>query len=329
MKKYFFAFSFICLVINSYGQNDTTCLMPDDIMIDRAILSLWSGSCSDVDANRLQALRVIQCAANHLTHTQFNNYMKMGSQEKETGILRFFQQAFEKVVREVKAETPAKGTIIVWQLYNMGYIVKTPNSCFGIDIKHKNSEQLVDLIDFLLISHRHGDHFDIGMIEKMNKAGKPVVTNFFDNKYLVTQPTTITLGEIEIKIKINDHNVRTPNFVLSFEVNCGKSAGSIVIFHTGDSNNASQLLTSKEVDIFIPHLRVGLDINQVVKNTRSKNVLMSHVMEMAHARKEGGWRWTFDNGFTECGKLTNTNCYMPVWGEKTKWTKKGMIISKN
>ena len=171
MKKYFFAFSFICLFINSYGQNDTTCVMPDDITIDRAILSLWSGSCS--------------------------------------------------------------------------------------------------------------------------------------------------------------HNVRTPNFVLSFELNCGKSTDHMVIFHTGDSHNASQLLTSKEVDIFIPHLRVGLDIPEAVKNTRSKNVLMSHVMELAHARKEGGFRWTFDNGFTECGKLTNTNCYMPVWGEKTIWTKKGLGTSKN
>jgi len=209
----------------------------------------------------------------------------------------------------------------MWYLYNMGYIIKTPTGCFGIDLKHKYSEKLVGLIDFLLISHRHGDHFDEDMVKEMERLNKPVVSNFIENRYLITEPKSMTIGDVEIKILINDHNVQTPNFVLSFEIDCGKSADHMNVFHTGDSYMASQLLTSKDVDILIPHLRVGLDINEVVKNTRAKNVMMSHVMELGHARVEGGYRWSFDNGFDECSKLTNTNCYLPVWGEKTVWTK--------
>ena len=331
MKKCFSILAFICLMSNSYGQNDTTCLMPDDAMIDKAILSLWSGSCFVLDSNRLHSLNIIQCAANHLSHTQYNNYLRAENSdgEKETGILRFYQQAFEKIVREIKTETPSNGTIMMWYLYNMGYIIKTPTCCFAIDIKHKNSKRLVDLIDFLLITHRHNDHFDNEIVEQMNLLGKPVVSNFIDNNYLVTQPKTMTIGEVEIKILINDHNSRTPNFVLSYEIDCGKSTDHMIIFHTGDSYMASQLQTSNEIDIFIPHLRVGLNINDVVKKTHAKNVLMSHVLELAHSRVEGGYRWSYDNGFHECNQLTNTNCYLPVWGEKTIWTKKSLTTIKN
>jgi hypothetical protein len=84
------------------------------------------------------------------------------------------------------------------------------------------------------------------------------------------------------------------------------------------------LLTSKDIDVLIPHSRVGLKIYEVVKNTRAKHVMMSHVMELAHSRfyTPGGYRMTFNNGFEECGKITKANSYMPVWGEKTVWTKK-------
>ena len=200
----------------------------------------------------------------------------------------------------------------------MGYVIKTPTCCFGIDIKHKNSNKLVSLLDFLLISHRHGDHFDEDMVKEMERSNKPVVSNFIENRYLVTEPVTLSFDEVEIKILINDHNVRYPNYVLSFEIDCGKSTDHITVFHTGDSYMASQLLTKNDVDILIPHSRVGLNINDVVKNTRAKKVLMSHVMELAHSRfyTPGGYRMTYAGGFEECDKIVNADACLPVWGEK-------------
>jgi len=313
----------IFFIGNGYGQiaeSDTTCQMPDNITLDKAISTLWAGSCFQVDSNRHHALNIIQCAANHLSHTQYNSYLQSEQSvgEDETGLLRFYQHALEKIIHEVKTETPAGGTIIMWYLYNMGYVIKTPTCCFGIDIKHKNSEKLVELLDFLLISHRHGDHFDEDMVKAMERSNKPVVSNFIENRYLVTEPVTLSFDEVEIKILINDHNARTPNFVLSFEIDCGKSTDHMIVFHTGDSYMASQLLTTNDVDILIPHSRVGLNINDVVKNTRAKKVLMSHVMELAHSRfyTPGGYRMTYASGFEECDKIINADACLPVWGEK-------------
>ena len=91
------------------------------------------------------------------------------------------ERAFEKVMREAKETTVAGDVPAVWSVYNMGYIVKTRESLFSIDLVHRRDAEFAPLLDFALITHNHGDHWRHGFYDTMNGAHKTVVSNFKDN----------------------------------------------------------------------------------------------------------------------------------------------------
>ena len=63
--------------------------------------------------------------------------------------LKALDYAFDRVLREIK-ETVVEGDApAVWSVYNMGYIVKTRESLFSIDLKHRRAHGLVPLLDLL------------------------------------------------------------------------------------------------------------------------------------------------------------------------------------
>ena len=91
------------------------------------------------------------------------------------------ERAFEKVMREAKETTVAGDVPAVWSVYNMGYIVKTRESLFSIDLVHRRDAEFASLLDFALITHNHGDHWRHGFYGAMDGAHKTVVSNFKDN----------------------------------------------------------------------------------------------------------------------------------------------------
>ena len=95
--------------------------------------------------------------------------------------LEALERAFEKVMREAKETTVTGDVPAVWSVYNMGYIVKTRQSLFSIDLVHRRDAEFASLLDFALITHNHGDHWRGGFYNAMNGSGKTVVSNFLDN----------------------------------------------------------------------------------------------------------------------------------------------------
>ena len=81
---------------------------------------------------------------------------------------------------DIRNEVVTEGAT-VWQIYNHGFVVKTPSVCFGIDlVDYANGSffkisKLAPLIDALFISHGHYDHRSPGLIIWMDILGKPVV----------------------------------------------------------------------------------------------------------------------------------------------------------
>jgi hypothetical protein len=86
------------------------------------------------------------------------------------------------------------------------------------------------------------------------------------------------------------------------------------MFFTGDAHNYQQLNPTGKVDVFIPHLAVGLNMAEAVKKINPTEVLMSHILELGHAITK--WRWSYEYGINECVKLQRLGVYLPVWGEK-------------
>ena len=281
----------------------------------------YKTSYNQVSPERRAAMIEMQKYADSFTHTLFKEYLgtTVGTEKEKAlegwGLMCFYRLALEKLLKEIPETKVEKGQVVMWQLYNMGYIVKTHNQCFGIDLYHKHAERLAPLIDFMLITHRHGDHYSISLVKTLEKEGKAVYSNFLNNGHRVKTGDEFRIGDISVKVTTVDHNATLKNFVNTYEVNCHEQGErDYVLFFSGDAHNYEQLNPSCKVDVFIPHLAVGLNMSKAVEKINPSVVLMSHILELGHSITQ--WRWSYQYGLNECEKLNRDGVYLPVWGEK-------------
>lgn len=282
----------------------------------------WNkSSCLELTSERRAAMNKMQTYVDTFPHTLFNEYMATpAGTDKERGIeqwglMQYYNMALDKLLAEIPATKVRKGEVAVWQLYNMGYVVKTQTQCFGIDLYHKHAERLAPMIDFMMITHNHADHYSKALVAELERQGKPVYSNFLDNGHKVTTGDEFTVGNISVKVTTVDHNATLKNFVNTYEVNCYATKGKpYVFFFTGDAHNYEQLNPTVKVDTFVPHLAVGLNMAEAVKKINPTTVLMSHILELGHAITK--WRWSYEYGINECEKLQREGVCLPVWGEK-------------
>jgi len=304
---------------------------PSENEVEKIMESLWSTSGLDYNAKRQEAFDAIQGYADQCSNTYFNSYLKSldaaaMSIEKNTPILTCYRASFDKILEEVKSVQPENGTTALWNLYNMGYIIKTPKGCFGIDINHRYAEQLEPYLDFLCVTHNHSDHYDTRLINKMFDNNKPVISNYLKSgngyQYTISGTSTFTVGSFTITTNLTNHNEATlKNFVTTFQVDCGNDGGNLVLMHVGDSNyKPAQYNIMKPVDIFIaryaPNALTENDIIGV--KVTPKYVFLSHILELAHAGVDES-RWSLKMGLERASKINCENTILPFWGEKLTW----------
>jgi len=302
-----------------------------DKVLDNTIKSLWSTSLYNVNAERLGAMNQMQAYIDNCSDKQFSQYLSLSTAAErrtaeEGNVLHFYQAAMDKVVNEIPQTKVEQGTVVIWHLYNMGYVVKTPSHCFAVDIKHPEAERLVPYVEFLLITHFHNDHFTDNFNKALTAAGKKVYTNWDAKDYQtcnLKDQRYLDLGDIKIETNLADHNDKLRDFVICYRVDCGKNTGNVTFYFIGDTCNASQLNPTKPVDILVPHLAVNLDIEAAVNRVRPSTVLVSHIQELGHTVNL--WRWSYWLGLETCHNISviygDFNAYLPVWGEKFTYTK--------
>ena len=285
---------------------------------------LKSTTCFDEDMTpRIEAMNVIQREFNNFSNESWNNFYDrnwdwIGIADMElSGTLYFYRQSFNKVRKEIKSTKVAPGTVVLWSLYNMGYIVKTPTTTFGIDLFSKYTDRLLDMIDFGMITHPHGDHNNSAFTKGMERRNKPILAAF-DIKNVeemrVEHGGEYTFGDVKVRVTLGDHNKRLRNYVASYEIDCGANTNHTIIFHTGDSHNYTQLNPQQKVDIFIPHIRVGLDIPKAIDKFHPHHLFMSHIQELGHRVHK--WRWTFHDALRSKEKWNHDHMWIPCWGER-------------
>ncbi len=99
--------------------------------------------------------------------------------EKFDPMLAFYRLSLDHVIHAIKITTVENGTTCIWHLYNMGYIVNNPTTCFGIDINHRWADRLGALSGFpLCYSQSPRIDYNTTLINAMLKAGKPVYSNW-------------------------------------------------------------------------------------------------------------------------------------------------------
>ena len=273
------------------------------------------------------AERIIRNGVDQMTSTDFARFTRphhfsaadLERCYRHYPVLEFYDRAFDKIMREVPETKIGRGAV-VWHLYNMGYIVKTPACCFGIDICHRRAEELAPLLDFILVTHNHNDHYNLALLKAMAKAKKPVISNFYPAKGYQAPPEKITISDVTIDSERCDHNATLKKFVSVYRIQCGRSDDAPVIYHTGDSCDHRQLHPSGRVDIHILHPRVGLSVPEAAKSLYPREIWFSHLLEMGHC-KPGIYRpvdWSAAYSDMEMMKKQGieVSCRCPMWGEK-------------
>ncbi len=225
----------------------------------------------------------------------YGEYLRDGDTRGFASLAKL-EAAFEKVMREVK-ETVVTGDVpAVWSVYNMGYVVKTRESLFAIDLVHRRDEEFAPMLDFSLITHNHGDHGRDGFYRAMNSAHKTVISNFRDNYGVknwwkdggyVRGVKTFKIKDVEIRTSLIDHNDYLIDFTTAFEI----KIGDFILYHTGDSGRGTEPklgTTWGRPDLWLFFPGCGIDTRKAVEKVQAKRIVFGHLWELGHRRGHRG-----------------------------------------
>ena len=285
-----------------------------------------------LDDKRLMFLNKFETYSDNLDHLTFREYLSKSDEEavnmeNTIPIIYFYREAFDKVLYELENTVVEKESAVVWLLYNMGFIVKTPSGSFGVDIDHRWAEQFAPYLDFLCITHNHSDHYNAELIEAMDKQGKPVLSNFHkeDGKYVSTTPTSYKIGNFTIHTDISDHlaNPELPNFVTLFRIECGDDAGNFSMLHCGDSGFNPKHFTNVQGPVNMVVLRWGAPRENNILGTGEGQVkpdyaVLSHLIELRHKPYPYG-QASITKTLEHLPTVECENTILPFWGEKLIW----------
>ncbi len=275
------------------------CVQP--VMGRRSFLTAAVGVAAAGAASQLMAdgeedvLDVWQRETDQVTADIYGQYMRDGN-TRELASLKKLEQGFEKVFKEVR-ETKVEKIPAVWSVYNMGYIVKTPESLFSIDLVHRRSLEFAPLLDFALITHNHGDHYQPQFYNAINSAGKTVISNFLDNYGaadwrkggsdwkanggFTRAKKTFKIKDVEIRTSLVDHNDYLIDFTTAFEI----KVGDWILYHTGDCGNGSEGklgTTWGQPDLWLFFPGCGINVEKAVETVKPKRVVFGHLWELGH-----------------------------------------------
>ena len=288
--------------------------------------------------DRRKRMAVVQNACDQLEPATYLEYVTTWNAddsaatalEEQHPALHYLRKATAHAMADL-SETKVERGVAAWHTYNAGYVFRTPDLCFGIDIHMRGSEQLADELDFLLISHAHQDHSSAPLMDAMVTAKMPVLTRWQAGTTIISEPCEFQFGPCRVKVDIGDHHFRNPdelNNMLMFQVDCGESAYDCTIYHSGDGSNFRKMVPDREVDVLIVHADVGMSVEEAIGHLRPQLTLASHVLELGHRREPPqALRWSFDYAFERIRNVPESAATVLTWGER--WLLPGTVLRKS
>ena len=85
----------------------------------------------------------------------------------------------------------------------MGYVIKTKDACFAIDLVQPDSKRLVEILDFAIVSHAHADHFDKDFVKAMVERGKTVYSPFYEQGTVIKSTGEFNFKEVSLRFTMN------------------------------------------------------------------------------------------------------------------------------
>ena len=325
VMKRFIAILLTLVVVTTtlFAQTVVKSERPSDKQFRKAVQTImYKTNGHDITPKRMKAMEVTQSMINRFNPADWKAYRNLTdakeiAEVERTGVPYFLRQSVDKVCKEVRTTKVKEGTVAIWLLYNMAYIVKTPTTVFALDVHTKYVDKIADLLDFAMITHRHGDHCNAAFLRAMAVKGKTVFAAFdYDGANItkVAHEATYEVGDVKFRTTIGDHTSKLRNFVTAYEINCGANTNNTIIYPTGDSKYYKQLNPQQQVDIFIPHMSVGMSIQDALNKIKPYHIFLSHNQELGHRVTK--WRWTFHDALKSKSRLVHEHIWIPCWGER-------------
>jgi len=275
-----------------------------------------------------KVLGLLQSCADHTTAAEFEAFEAGSFAAGKNVLLHFYDRAFEKVFCEVFFTTVEPGQTVLWYLYNSGYIIKTPAACFGVDLHHRMAAKLAPLLDFVIATHNHDDHYNLALLNSLTENEKAVVSNFFPNPFYTkaVECTYMMPGNVTLHCGEADHSAHLRKFTMPVEIICKTGNAECVIYTSGDCYSHEFLAPkSKAVDLYIIHPRCGMKPVEGVEKVNARLTLVSHLLEMSHEIDRYRWPLSFGKEVVEDLKKINREACFPVWGQKIVWNSSGKV----
>ena len=235
------------------------------------------------------ALDVWQRETDLVSAKTYGEYLRDGD-VRGFATLEKLERGFDKILREIDA-TAVGDVPAAWSVYNMGYVVKTREALFSIDLVHRRAAaELAPRLDFALITHNHLDHYLPDFYRAMDGSGKTVISNFLDNYGVrhwkkdggfTRAVKTFKIKDVEIRTSLIDHNDYLIDFTTAFEI----KIGDFILYHTGDSGRGTERKLGTawgRPDLWLFFPGCGINVAKAVPQVQPKRIVFGHLWELGH-----------------------------------------------
>ena len=182
----------------------------------------------------------------------------------------------------LSSSRPSGSEIQVAKLYSSGVVLRTKEACIGIDICYEEGlyspdrrEELADHLDVVYVTHAHGDHYDVPLLQMMLQKGKSVVAPHTMGRHFVsTYPDKLFLWSEDQATAVNvQGKAQTKAFMsaqgdepcLLYHI----LLGNWRIIHVGDnSHHENETPYTKEQIADLVFAPVFQGLTSLFKNTR-------------------------------------------------------------
>jgi len=195
----------------------------------------------------------------------------MGRNFPAWSLVRLLQMQVQRIVKEIN-ETTVESGIIVWRVYNAGFVVKTRNLTIGFDVACTwlcpKIAEIADLVDLLFVSHLHGDHADVEVLRRAAMRGVKIIAPAPELErvamYLTQLPLnasqhvpvydgeSINVSGVQVRAFLGPHGIT--NYAYLVELPEG-----VRLLHTGDTEHfedvtwVDDLANEEQIDIVFIH----------------------------------------------------------------------------
>lgn len=224
-----------------------------------------------------------------------------------------FLNRYVKTIESIKNTEVDEG-VVVWNIYNMSYIVKSPEITIAFDLIrlptslrkdsneniYKNTaKEIIDLCDILFVSHIHGDHADSFVASEFLYQEKPVISHsgVFKGKDFYNRISHLNRNGKLIKYKVSGteieiriypgHQAISADAAVDNNFSVVTLPNNITVAHSGDQSwgDDFEWLDVMHKDAKIDILMVNTwtaNPNRLVIGLNPNIILPGHMNEMNH-----------------------------------------------